>query len=128
MYVTPFVATVNASGQAVVEVGHSLSSVVWKVYQIGFALGQAAPSPQVAAHFNGVPLAASATMQTSVFADIVGQAPYAMENFMFGPPYLYLNSGDQITCAVLGANSGDTFTAAVYYDLLDASVAQNMGS
>jgi hypothetical protein len=121
MLIKPFTAPVNASGQAVVSIGHSLSQIAWKVYQIGFGLGKLAPSPQVAAHVNSVPLASTTTMQPSVFANIVGQAPYAMESFFVGPPYIILSSGDTITCAVLAATSGDVFTAAAYIEEYDAS-------
>jgi hypothetical protein len=120
MLIKPFTASVNASGQAIVEITQSLSGLVWKVYQIGFGLGQLAPSPQVAAHVNGVPLAATVTMQPSVFANIPSQPGYAMESFFVGPPYIILSPGDQIVCAVLGANSGDVFTAAAYVDEFDA--------
>jgi hypothetical protein len=121
MLIKPFTGAVNASGQGVVTVGHTLSQVAWKVYQIGFGLGVLAPPPQVAAHVNGVPLTATVAMQPSVFANIVGQAPYAMESFFVGPPYIILSSGDTITCAVLGATSGDVFTAAAYIEEYDAT-------
>lgn len=114
MLIKPFTAQVNASGQAVVQISHSLHGLSWRVYQIGMALGKTATGPQAAAHVNGVPLAATIVMQPSVFASIVGQAPYAMESFFNGPPYIDLEAGDVITCAVLGAVSGDIFTAAAY--------------
>jgi hypothetical protein len=121
MLIKPFTGIVNTSGQGVVNVGHTLSNIAWKVYQVGFALGVLAPSPQVAAHVNGVPLTATTAMQPSVFANITGQAPYAMESFFVGPPYIILSSGDQMVCAVLGASSGDTFTAAAYIEEYDAT-------
>jgi hypothetical protein len=121
MLIKPFTASVNSSGQAVATIQHTLSGLAWKIYQIGFGLGQLAPSPQVAAHVNGVPLAATVAMQPSVFANIVGQAPYAMESFFVGPPYIILSSGDAIVCAVLGATSGDVFTAAAYIEEYDAT-------
>lgn len=127
MLIKPFVGGVNAQGQAVVQIGHSLHGLVWKVYQIGFALGQLAPSPQVAAHVNGVPLTATTTMQPSVFANITGQAPYAMESFFVGPPYLVLSAGDLCTCAVLGAISGDVFTASAYVEERPATMNLSMG-
>jgi hypothetical protein len=127
MLIKPIQGTVNASGQGLAVVTHSLSGLVWKVYQIGFGLGKSAPSPQVAAHVNGVPLASTVTMQTSVFAAISGQPPYAMESFFVGPPYIYLNSGDSITCAVIGATPGDIFTAAAYIEELSAGMPQSMG-
>lgn len=114
LLIKPFTAIVNASGQASVGISHGLHGLSWVVYQIGFALGQAAPSPQVAAHVNGIPLVASVTMQASVFAAIAGAPPYAMETFFYGPPYINLEAGDMLTCAVLGAVSGDIFTAGAY--------------
>lgn len=116
MLIKPFTSAVNALGQSIIQVTHTLHNIEWVVYQIGFALGQQAGSPQVAAHVNGVPLAATVAMQLSVFASITEQAPYAMETFFVGPPYIFLRAGDSITCAVLGATSGDTFTAAAYID------------
>ena len=109
-----FTAPVNSSGIASVQITQSNHGLAWQVFQIGFALGQVATSPEIAAHFNGVPLVSSAAMQASVFANIPGAAPYAMEMFFYGPPYLVLESGDAITCAVMGANQGDTFTVAAY--------------
>ena len=111
-------------------IGHTLSGMVWKVYQIGFGLGILAPSPQVAAHVNGVPLAATVAMQPSVFANISGQAPYAMESFFVGPPYILLSSGDTITCAILGGTAGDVFTSAAYVDemTVDEAAKTTMGN
>lgn len=128
MQITPFIAQVNAQGQAILQVMHNLHGIQWKVYQIGFGLAKLAPSPQVAAHVNGVPLAATVAMQPSVFANIAQQAPYAMESFFVGPPYIILHAGDSITCAVLGATSGDTFTAAAYYEERPATMNLTMGS
>jgi hypothetical protein len=116
MLIKPFTATVNGSGEAILLVTHALHGITWRIYQIGFGLGHPAPSPQVAAHVNGVPLAATVSMQQSVFASITGQAPYAMESFFVGPPWMDIEAGDAITCAVLGANPGDVFTAAAYID------------
>jgi hypothetical protein len=127
MLIKPFTASVNANGQAILNVMHSLHGLVWKVYQIGLALGQQAPSPQVAAHVNGIPLAATVTMQPSVFAQIPQQSPYAMESFMVGPPYINLSAGDMITVAVLAANPGDTFTVGAYIDEISAGMPQSMG-
>lgn len=112
--IKPFTAKVNAAGLATVQIGHSIHGLAWKVYQIGFALGTQAPSPQVAAHLNSQPLVASAPMQVAAFASIPGAAPYAMEMFFYGPPYVMLESGDMITCAVNGANNNDVFTATAY--------------
>lgn len=128
MLIKPFVVTVNASGQAVAVVMHNIHGLVWKVYQIGFGLGVAAPSPRVAAHINGIPLVASAPMQQSVFASIQGQAPYAMETFFYGPPYPVLSAGDQIACAVLGATAGDAFTVGAYVEERPANMNLTMGS
>lgn len=127
MNITPFTASVNASGIAVVTIGHSLSNIKWKIYQVGIGLGKTAINAQVAAHVNGVPLAATVQMQPSVFANIPGQAPYAMESFMVGPPYIILSSGDQFVIGVQNAVSGDTFTCAAYYDELDALLPASMG-
>jgi hypothetical protein len=112
--IKPFTATVNASGIAVLNVTFAIHGLAWVVYQIGFGLGKQASSPQVAAHVNGQPLAATVAMQLSAFSSIVGQAPYAMESFFVGPPYVTLEAGDSITCAVIGATTGDIFTAAAY--------------
>lgn len=132
MLIKPFQSTVDASGQAVVYVQHDIHGLVWKVYQLGFALGQAAPSPQIGAHVNGIPLAATVTMQPSVFANITvqpyNQPPYAMESFMVGPPYVNLDAGDYIVCAVLGATAGDVFTVGAYIDERSAGMPQSMGS
>lgn len=125
MLIKPFTAKVNAQGQAMVEITHSLHGLVWKVYQIGFALGVLAPSPQIAAHVNGVPLASTVPMQPSVFANIAQQAPYAMEAFFVGPPYIVLSAGDKITCAVLAAKANDVFTAAAYIE--ERSFMDNLG-
>lgn len=114
LLIKPFTAKVNAAGIATVKIQHNNHGLAWIIYQIGFALGQNAPSPQVAAHMNGIPLVASVTMQSSAFSSIVAEAPYAMETFFYGPPYVNLEAGDYITCAVIGANSGDVFTAGAY--------------
>ena len=123
--IKPFTASVGSNGIAVAAVSQSIHGLAWTVYQIGFALGQQAPSPQVAAHFNSQPLVASATMQLSAFSSIAGQAPYAMEMFFYGPPYITLETGDQIVCAVIGANPGDTFSVAAYVDEIPSPAAVN---
>jgi hypothetical protein len=115
-----FSAPVNASGIATVVITMSVHGLAWVVYQIGFGIAQQAPSPQVAAHLNGMPLVASAPMQLSAFASIPGGAPYAMETFFYGPPYVTLESGDAITCAVIGANTGDVFTVSAYVNEIDS--------
>lgn len=112
--IKPFTAGVNANGIATVIITHTIHGLAWTVYQIGFGLAQQAPSPQVAAHLNGIPLVASAPMQVAAFASVAGAAPYAMEMFFYGPPYVTLESGDQLVCSVIGANSGDVFTAGAY--------------
>jgi hypothetical protein len=130
MLLKPFTATITgtstANSQAVANITHTIHGLVWKVYQIGFALGQLAPSPQVAAHVNGVPLTAAVAMQPSVFSAITGQAPYAMESFFVGPPYILLSSGDVIACGLIGGQPGDVFTAAAYVDEFDASDPTNL--
>ena len=108
--IKPFQATVAASGQATIEITHNINGLIWQIYQIGFALGKAAPSPQVGAHFNGIPLTAAVTMQQVAFTGF----PYVMESFFVGPPYVGLKAGDKIVCSVLGATSGDVFTAGAY--------------
>ena len=126
--VKPFTATVGSNGIATVSITQTLHSLCWVCLQIGFALGQNAPSPQVAAHFNSQPLVASATMQVSAFASIPTDAPYAMETFFYGPPYVVLESGDSITCAVIGATPGDIFTASAYVNEIPSlaqTAAQN---
>lgn len=123
-----FTGKVSGSGIAIVQITHSIHGLQWKVYQIGFGLGVTAASPQVAAHVNGLPLASTVPMQVSAFASVPGQAPYAMESFFVGPPYTILQAGDVITCAVIGAASGDTLTAGVYYDEFPAEVRLSQGS
>lgn len=108
--IKPFMATVNASGQATLSITHSIQGMVWQIFQIGFALNIAAPSPQVGAHMNGIPLTAAVSMQRTSFTGF----PYAMESFFVGPPYVGLKAGDQIVCSVIGATTGDTFTAGAY--------------
>jgi hypothetical protein len=127
--IKPFVATVNASGQAVVQVSHSLHGLVWKVYQLGMALGEVALTAQTAAHVNGIPLASTVIMQQSVFSGLtaLGQAPYAMESFMVGPPYPILSAGDFISVGVINATSGDTFTVGAYVEELPATSPVTMG-
>lgn len=130
MLIKPFQATVNASGQAIVVVSHGIHGLVWKVYQLGFALGQVALIAQTAAHINGIPLAGNVAMQQSVFSQLVslGQAPYAMESFMVGPPYPILSAGDMITCGVISAVANDTFTVGAYVEEYTADQYLSMGS
>lgn len=121
MYAYPQTAIVNGNGQAIITVSQSVVSNIWKVAQVTFGLGMSAPSPQVAATWNGIPLSASPTMQPNVFASILGAAPYAMSNTMVGPPYIVLSAGDQLVCGVFGAMPGDTFTVTALYDLFSSS-------
>lgn len=121
MLIKPFTAQVNASGQAIVTISHSIHGLQWYVYQVGFALGVNSPLAQVAAHVNGAPLMATVTMQPSVFGLLIGQPPYAMESFMSGPPYITLLAGDQIVCGVIHAAANDTFTCTAYVDEYDAT-------
>lgn len=123
--IKPFSASVGSNGIAVATVSQNNHGLAWVVYQIGFALGQNAPSPQVAAHFNNQPLVASAAMQVSAFASIPAAAPYAMETFFYGPPYVTLEAGDQIVCAVTGATSGDSFSVAAYVQEIASPAAVN---
>ena len=129
--IKPFTAMVGSNGIATLSITQSLHGISWIVYQIGFALGLPAPSPQVAAHMNSVPLVASATMQTSAFSQVPTDAPYASETFFYGPPYINLESGDQIVCAVIGATPGDVFTAGAYVNEIPSlaqTAAQNAWS
>jgi hypothetical protein len=128
MLIKPFTATVNASGQATLKVTHNLHGLMWKVFQLGLGLGQTALTAQVAAHVNGIPLTSTVIMQLSVFASLTGEAPYAMESFMVGPPYPYLMAGDYITVGVINAVAGDSFTVGAYVEELDSGMAQSMGS
>jgi hypothetical protein len=134
-------ATVNAAGQAIIgsvigqavigtpgQFGTIAAGEARKVYQIAFGLGQLAASPQVSIYVRGVPVAASAAMQESAFSALAGAAPYAMMTVWYGPPYLYIDSADQITCGVFGATAGDQFTASMFYDEVDALAPQSMGS
>lgn len=127
MLIKPFVTNVNSSGQALLTIGHSLSNLTWKIYQIGFALGIQAPAPQIAAHINGTPLTASTALNPSVFAQIQGAAPYAMETFFVGPPYPVLSSGDLIVVALVGAIPGDQFTASAIIEEASARANLQMG-
>jgi len=122
--IKPFTAKVGANNIAIVTITHSLHGLSWVVFQIGFALGQLAPSPQIAAHVNSIPLTATVTMQASAFSNIPTQAPYAMESFFVGPPYVNLEAGDQLVCAVTGANVGDTFTVGAYVNEVLSLAAQ----
>jgi hypothetical protein len=109
-----FTGTVGSNGIAVVTITQSIHGLAWIILQVGFALNEVASSPQVAAHVNGIPLAATVNMQVSAFANVTGNTPYAMESFMVGPPYVTLEAGDQMVCAVTGATPGDTFTVGAY--------------
>ena len=108
--IKPFTGTVGSNGMASVQITHSLQGIIWQVFQIGFALNQTAFNPQIGAHVNGIPLTSSVAMQPVTFTGF----PYAMESFFVGPPYVGLRAGDVITCAVIGAKSGDIFTAGAY--------------
>jgi hypothetical protein len=131
LLIKPFTAPVAANGIAVIAVTQANHGLSWIVYQLGLALGQQAPSPQVAAHVNGIPLAATVTMQNSAFASLSNQSPYAMESFFVGPPYVNLEAGDQLVVAVTGANSGDMFTVGAYVNEIVSpalqAAAQNYG-
>lgn len=108
--IKPFTAPVASDGTATCIVTHSLQGILWQVFQIGFGLNQNAFQPQVGAHLNGIPLTASVAMQPVSFTGV----PYAMESYFVGPPYVGLKAGDQIVCSVVGATSGDVFTAGAY--------------
>lgn len=129
MLIKAFTATVNGSGQAVLKVTHSIHGLTWKVYQLGLALGQTALTAQTAAHVNGIPLTSTVIMQQSVFASLIalGEAPYAMESFMVGPPYINLQAGDFISVGVINATPGDTFTVGAYIDERDSGMPESMG-
>jgi hypothetical protein len=128
MLIKPFTATVDANGHATITVGHNQALLKWKVFQVGLALGQVANFAQVAGHVNGIPLASTVIMQPSVFASLPGQAPYAMESFMVGPPYIYLRSGDQFVIGVINATSGDTFTVGAYVEEMSVDDDESMGT
>lgn len=130
MLIKPFIATVNPSGQAVLKVQHSIHSLQWKVFQLGIALGQLAVTAQCAAHVNGIPLTSTVVMQQSVFASLqsLGEAPYAMETFMVGPPYPILAAGDYISVGVINATAGDTFTVGAYVDEYPAGITLSQGN
>jgi hypothetical protein len=116
--IQPFQATVNAGGQATLQITHAINGLIWQVFQIGFALNQTALNSQVGAHMNGIPLTAAVLMQQVMFPGF----PYLMESFFVGPPYVGLKAGDQITCSVINAVPGDVFTAGAYI-----SEEQDMG-
>lgn len=129
LLIKPFTATVGSDGYASVTVEHNLHGLVWKVYQIGCALGIVNVNAQAAAHVNGIPLAPTIPMQPTAFSQIVGAAPYAMESTFNGPPYIPLSAGDQIVVAVVNATATDTFTVGAYVTEFQATdpVAFNMG-
>jgi len=108
--IKPFTGKVGSNGQAFVTITHSLRGIIWQIFQIGFGLNVTSFNPQVGAHVNGIPLTSAVAMQPVAFAG----APYAMESFFVGPPYVGLRAGDQIVCSVTGASVGDTFTAGAY--------------
>jgi hypothetical protein len=130
MLIKPFIGTVDANGNSVVTVSQNLHGLVWKVFQMGFALGQVANFAQIAAHINGIPLTSTVVMQLSVFANLaeLGQAPYAMESFMVGPPYIILSAGDMIVCGCINATPGDIFTVGAYVEESFANMPNTMGS
>lgn len=128
MLIKPFIATVDASGHATVTIRHDIHGLQWKIYQIGFALGQNAPLAQLAANVNGVPLTSTVVMQQSVFSQLSAQPPYAMESFFVGPPYIPLMAGDQLTIGLINGKAGDIFTAAAYIEELDATEPAYMGA
>lgn len=108
--IKPFTALVGSDGQATLAIEHTINGIIWQVFQIGFALGVKANFAQVGAHLNGIPLTAAVVMQPVSFDGF----PYKMESFFVGPPYVGLKAGDQIVCAVINAQGGDTFTAGAY--------------
>lgn len=108
--IKPFTVTVGSNGQAQVDIAHNINGLIWQVFQIGFALGITSSFAQVGAHLNGIPLTAAVVMQPVTFSGF----PYKMESYFVGPPYVGLRAGDKITCAVINATSGDTFTAGAY--------------
>lgn len=122
--IKPFTAKVGSNGIAAITITQANHGLAWIIYQIGLALGQNAPSPQVAAHVNGIPLSATTTMQASAFATLIANSPYAMESFFVGPPYINLEAGDQLVVAVSGANSGDIFTAGAYINEVVSPAAE----
>lgn len=123
MLIKPFTAIVKADGQAELQIMHNIHGLVWKVYQIGFALAQLSAGAQVAGHVNGIPLSGAVVMQQSLF----DFAPYAMESYFVGPPYIVLSAGDYIACAVRGAVVGDVFTAGAYVEERQATANLGMG-
>ena len=108
--IKPFTATVAGNGSATAVITMSLNGLIWQVFQIGFALNETALTAQVGAHMNGIPLTSSVLMQPVLFSGF----PYKMESFFVGPPYVGLKAGDMITCSVISATPGDTFTAGAY--------------
>jgi hypothetical protein len=117
--IKPFTAKVNASGNAFVDVTHSIHGLAWQVMQVGLGLGVAAPSPQCAALVNGVPFVSSVLMAPSVFASL-SSAPIAMTSEFSGVPFPTLEAGDVMKIGVTGATSGDIFTVGVYINEIDS--------
>lgn len=128
MLIKPFMATVDGTGKCVATIQHNIHGLVWKVFQIGIALGQVALTAQCAAHVNGIPLTSTVIMQQSAFAQFPTNSPYAMESFMVGPPYINLDAGDFIQVAVINATAGDVLTVGAYVEERDSTMPQTMGS
>jgi hypothetical protein len=122
--IKPFTTVVDANGNAVLEISHSIHGLAWQVMQIGLSLGKAAPSPQVAATINGIPFVSSVVMGTSVFASMPGSAPVAMTTELTGPPYPVLEAGDKMMVGVTGATAGDIFLAGAYINELESPATQ----
>lgn len=128
MLIKPYTQAVDASGHAIVTISHGLHGIQWKIYQVGFALGQSGGIPQVGALVNGQPLASTISLQPSVFGAIPGQPPFKLLSFMVGPPYILLKAGESMTCGLTGGTSGDTFTVTAYIDEFDADDPITMGN
>lgn len=106
----PFKGTVGSNGQATAVISRNTQSLIWQMFQIGFALNLAAFNPQVRGYVSGIPLTAAVAMQLVRFTGF----PYQMRSYFVGPPCVGLKAGDQIVCAVTNATPGNTFTAGAY--------------
>ena len=118
MITRDFTASVDSRGQAKINLRVNQPGYIWKVQSVTFALGQQASAPQAAAHINGVPLMPSVPIRRNILR---GRLSRAMETVLNLPSSIVLGADDSITCAVMDAHSGDTFTASVYAERLPIS-------
>jgi len=93
-------------GQAIVNVGHNTSGIVWQVEQITAQTNKVSSAATAFIKKNGVTVAPSAALTPLD----VGQATTAG-----GLPYVYLAASDQLSVQVQGAAAGDVLTVRAQY-------------